>query len=145
MTSSPSPTVWDEVQAERERAHAKHGDTSMESLSAFDLTRLSVLMEEVGEVAREFNEFRHTGEIRAADLRKELIQVAAMAGSWADTLGRCAYCGQDFDTPPCLTMHRTGKKFHEVWGGGDWTAQNASSDSSPALQKPPYREREETP
>lgn len=54
-------SVWDECQAERERAHAKHGDTSMESLAVDDLTRLTVLMEEVGEVASEFNEARHYG------------------------------------------------------------------------------------
>lgn len=78
--------IWTEVQAERERAHAKHGKTSMESLPVNDLTRLTVLMEEVGEVAREFNEARHRGSLDFPALRKELIQVTAMAGAWADAL-----------------------------------------------------------
>jgi hypothetical protein len=94
-----STDIYAEVRAERERAHAKHGDTSMEGLPAMDMTRLSVLVEEVGEVAREFNEARHrthqallpqaereTSVDRAA-LRKELIQVAAMAVAWIDVLG----------------------------------------------------------
>jgi len=91
-------SVWDEVQQERERAHAKHGKTSMEALPDTDLTRLTVLMEEVGEVAREFNEARHRahqmgwatadafGPAERASLRDELIQVAAMAGAWANAL-----------------------------------------------------------
>jgi NTP pyrophosphatase (non-canonical NTP hydrolase) len=78
--------IWEEVQAERERAHAKHGDTSMEALPVDDLTRLTVLTEEVGEVARCFNEARHRPPLDAAALREELIQVAAMAGAWADAL-----------------------------------------------------------
>lgn len=81
-------SVWDEVQAERERAHAKHGGTSMESLPVDDLTRLTVLMEEVGEVARWFNENRHGRDLPNGELRAELIQVAAMAGAWADALTR---------------------------------------------------------
>jgi NTP pyrophosphatase (non-canonical NTP hydrolase) len=84
--SAPYSPIWDEVQAERDRAHAKHGDTSMEALPVDDLTRLTVLMEEVGEVAREFNEARHHPPLDRGRLRKELIQVAAMAGAWADVL-----------------------------------------------------------
>jgi hypothetical protein len=66
---------------------AKHGDTSMESAPADDPTgrRLRILLEEVGEVAQEFNDAEH--ERRPVDLgrvRKELIQVSAMAGAWAD-------------------------------------------------------------
>lgn len=81
-------TVWNEVEAERARAHTKHGATSMESMDPLALIRLSILMEEVGEVAREFNDARHHGvEPDASALRKELIQVAAMAGAWADVLG----------------------------------------------------------
>jgi NTP pyrophosphatase (non-canonical NTP hydrolase) len=95
-------SVYDEIAAERQRAHAKHGDTSMENLPATDMTRLSVLMEEVGEVAREYNEARHRthrnllpqGEretaVDLAALRKELIQVAAMAAAWADVLNVAA-------------------------------------------------------
>ena len=81
-------SVYDEIRTERERAHAKHGDTSMRSHGDhLDPLRLAVLMEEVGEVARVFNEVRHghfTRCIGYAELRKELIQVAAMATEWAE-------------------------------------------------------------
>lgn len=82
-------SIWWEAATERDRAHAKHGDTSMESSDPLDPTgrRYRTLAEEVGEVAREFNDAEH--EQRAVDrahLRKELIQVAAMAGAWADAL-----------------------------------------------------------
>lgn len=98
MQVATPPPVWAEVHAERVRAHKKHGESSMESLPVTDMTRLSVLVEEVGEVAREFNEARHrvadgllpqSARERCLDLdalRKELIQVAAMAGAWADAL-----------------------------------------------------------
>lgn len=77
--------VLDEILAERIRAHEKHGATSMESATPTAARRLSILVEEVGEVAKEFNDAEH--ELRPVDLeklRKELIQVAAMAASWAD-------------------------------------------------------------
>jgi hypothetical protein len=91
-------TIYDEIAAERERAHAKHGATSMEMLPAVDMTRLSVLGEEYGEVCREFNEARHRQHrgllpqeereksVDLAALRRELIQVAAMAAAWADAI-----------------------------------------------------------
>ncbi len=81
--------IWQEVAVEREWAHHKHGSTSMESLHVTDAVRLTVLVEEVGEVARAFNEARHHGGFTMANLnglREELIQVAAMAGAWADAL-----------------------------------------------------------
>ena len=80
-------SIWDEVRVERERAHAKHGDRSMESWIPASMLRLSILLEEVGEVAREFNEAAlGDGAIDLASLRAELIQVAAMAGAWADAI-----------------------------------------------------------
>lgn len=42
--------VYEEVKIERDRAHAKHGDTSMESFPVDDMNRLAILVEEVGEV-----------------------------------------------------------------------------------------------
>lgn len=86
-------TVYEEIAAERARAHAKHGDNSMESHSPQDYHRLAILTEEVGEVAREFNE----AEIRGTDidlmaLRTELIQVAAMAAAWADVIETTPGC-----------------------------------------------------
>ena len=82
-----APSVYTEIAAERERAHDKHGDSSMRSHDHLDPLRLAVLMEEVGEVARVMNEVRHGNSTRCigyVELRKELIQVAAMAAEWAD-------------------------------------------------------------
>jgi NTP pyrophosphatase (non-canonical NTP hydrolase) len=81
--------IYQEIRAERERAHAKHQTTSMEQRDVAALVRLAVLVEEIGEVAREFNEARHRGEERPdlAALRTELIQVAALAATWADNIG----------------------------------------------------------
>ncbi len=80
-------TIWAEAQAERERAHAKHGDKSMEGWPVESYARLSILLEEVGEVAREFNDAELQGApIDLAALRSELIQVTAMAGAWADRI-----------------------------------------------------------
>lgn len=82
-------SVYDEIRSERERAHAKHGDKSMESWSPADYARLAILTEEIGEVAREFNEAEiHERDPDMAALRKELIQVAAMAAAWADSIDR---------------------------------------------------------
>lgn len=83
--------VFDEAREERVRAHAKHGETSMESTPATDPKgrRYRILVEEVGEVAQEFNDAEHEGRpVDLAKLRRELIQVAAMAGAWADACGR---------------------------------------------------------
>lgn len=82
--------IFAEVRAERHRAHLKHGDTSMESSPATDPVgrRHRVLVEEVGEVAKEFNDAEHDGRpVDLAKVRKELIQVAAMAAAWADACG----------------------------------------------------------
>jgi NTP pyrophosphatase (non-canonical NTP hydrolase) len=82
----PCPDIWVEVAAERERAHAKHRETSMEQQPVDALLRLSILTEEVGEVAKEMNDARHYGRLDHAALRSELVQVAAMAGAWAAAL-----------------------------------------------------------
>lgn len=80
-------SVWDDIRAEADRAHAKHGDTSMRSEPIDSPWRLAILMEEVGEVAREFNDARHEGEGPApTTLREELTQLAAMAGDWAQSI-----------------------------------------------------------
>jgi hypothetical protein len=82
--------IYEDVNNERERAHALHGFNSMEGPhEAHDPygVRKDILIEEIGEVSKEFNEARIAG--RAVDLkalRKELIQVAAMACAWADAI-----------------------------------------------------------
>ena len=89
----PSPffgsAVYAEISAERERAHAKHGRNSMEGTSANSFIRYTILAEEVGEIAKEFNEAQLRGGQHTLDLerlRTECIQVAAMAAAWADRL-----------------------------------------------------------
>lgn len=85
-------TLWGEIVAERKRAHAKHGATSMESCDPMADRRLRVLTEEVGEVARVLNDREHAlmqldyAVDFAAGLRNELIQVAAMAVAWIAAL-----------------------------------------------------------
>lgn len=87
------------IHQERHGAHHKHGVTSMEQADVLDHYRLSILTEEVGEVARVLNDLRHDLDqegsrsgsvalVRAAEraATKELIQVAAMAYAWAANL-----------------------------------------------------------
>lgn len=84
-----APSIYDEIRYERNRAHVKHGATSMESAPPDDPTgrRYRILSEEVGEVAREFNDAEHDQHpVDLARVRKELIQVAAMAAAWADRI-----------------------------------------------------------
>lgn len=89
MNTFGKPTIWELIKAERTRAHAKHGANSMENADPADPTgrRFRILTEEIGEVAKEFNDAEV--ESRAVDMqavRDELIQVAAMAAAWADAI-----------------------------------------------------------
>lgn len=85
--------VYNDIHNERVRAHRKHdsnGD-SMERKEFTDSAWLSVLVEEVGEVARAMCDHRHHGEFAdpaafAVELRDELVQVAAMATAWIDAI-----------------------------------------------------------
>lgn len=83
------PGIYSEVKAERQRAHDKHGETSMESQLADDPfgQRRDIIAEEVGEIAREYNDARHENRpVDLARVRAELIQLAAMAAAWADAI-----------------------------------------------------------
>ena len=77
------------IAAERLRAHVKHdvnGD-SMERKAWNDIAWLSVLVEEVGEVAKAMCDHRHHGvydDGLREEIEAELIQVAAMACAWID-------------------------------------------------------------
>lgn len=78
------------IQAEAIRAHILHGDDSM--LYQNDHERLAILMEEIGEVARELNEARiHNREVDKDKLEKELIQSAAMCATWIEGLNPESY------------------------------------------------------
>lgn len=78
------------VQAEATRAHLKHGENSMLGPSLTDGDRLAILTEEIGEVAREMNDFKLGDPDDPGDhlyrMVAELIQVAAMACTWVQQL-----------------------------------------------------------
>jgi NTP pyrophosphatase (non-canonical NTP hydrolase) len=74
--------VWDA----RFAARLKHGEQSIERIRATDPRWLSILVEEVGEVAHELTyDAVHAGS-REEAIRAELIDVIAVASSWADAL-----------------------------------------------------------
>ena len=80
-----SEQIGREVFSERMRAHLKHGDKSTESQSWTSPVFLTVLVEEIGEVAKAINEYRvftNQPHRLAHELRAELIQVAAMCEAW---------------------------------------------------------------
>lgn len=80
-------SIWQEAERERYRARAIHGDKCMDAYDPTDLKRLAILMEEVGEVAKEFCDGELYGDgVDLQALRSELIQVCAMAGAWADAI-----------------------------------------------------------
>ena len=95
--AGPAPVPWEEpgllldeltlaaIQAEATRAHVLHGRKSM--LYSANERKFAILAEEVGEVARELNEaVIHDRPADRDKLVKELIQVAAMAGTWVQAL-----------------------------------------------------------
>lgn len=102
IINSAASSIYGEIAAERARAHAKHAETSMESAPVDEMYRAVILGEEVGEVSeiawavalsakfgyvqKVMNDGRHDESTDLAKLRKELIQVAAMAAAWADRI-----------------------------------------------------------
>lgn len=75
---------YSDVHMERIRAHAKHqaSGESIEQLNPHHPIWLAVLAEEFGEVANAIIE-HDKGD---AELRAELVQVAAVALAWVDAL-----------------------------------------------------------
>ena len=80
-----STSVWEEVSASRQAAHAKHGDNSIESLTWNNTDWPIILMEEVGEVAHALT---YDASKPWSSLRAELIDVLAVASAWIDALDR---------------------------------------------------------
>lgn len=84
-----------EIHQERVRAHEKHDEAGM-SMEREHFTSdrwLPVVVEEIGEVAKEVVERPHDvsnvtalREQYKARLRKELIQVMAMCSAWVDAI-----------------------------------------------------------
>ena len=68
--------VLEEVMEERKRQDELWGEQNHD-----DGIWLAILVEEVGEVANDINE-------RSKELREELIQVAAVAVSWVESIDR---------------------------------------------------------
>ena len=71
---------WREIMRAREKADVKHGENSIEQLAADSPRWLSILVEEVGEVAHELT-YDATGSLRA-----ELIDVLSVASAWLAAL-----------------------------------------------------------
>jgi len=81
--------VFRDVMYEYDHAKAKHGENTLDGSLSNDLLRLAALVEEVGEVAHELTYDQEGNAIeRAARLKKELIQVMNVAGTWASILER---------------------------------------------------------
>lgn len=77
-------TVFLDVEAGREKAHAKHGENSIESVAATDFGKwLAILGEEHGEVchALTYDQSTTMGELMDK-LRAELIDVATVTTAW---------------------------------------------------------------
>jgi NTP pyrophosphatase (non-canonical NTP hydrolase) len=87
--------VYVDIAEERRRAHLKHAPHggSVED-KPFDEERwLPILVEEVGEAAKEINEFSLgvTSDKRYQQLlRYELVQVAAMTCAWIEAIDRAS-------------------------------------------------------
>lgn len=84
-------TVYDDVASERARAHLKHKDgpgSSREVAAWDDPMWTPILGEEYGEVCSAVND----GE-PLENLYAELVQVAAMATAWADSVKRAIEAG----------------------------------------------------
>jgi len=90
--------VLGEVAAERNRQEAKCAEKRDEGLLWLTCAdprmpsaeRLAVLVEEVGEVARELCDARAEKREPAPNLRVELVQVAAIAVGWIEALDASA-------------------------------------------------------
>lgn len=86
----PKSIVYDQVHNERVRAHAKHGanGNSRENAKWTDKEWLPILMEEIGEVAHclTYDAWPPAGSTQSAEIRKELVQVAAMAIAWIESI-----------------------------------------------------------
>lgn len=100
--SYPIILDWDyqpyiDVDTERTRAHEKHGanGNSREDARWDNAEWLPILTEELGEAAHELTYDAH-GDMEGIDgiksrLRKELVQVAAMAIAWIESIDKSEF------------------------------------------------------
>lgn len=75
--------LYREVLVGRWAAHEKHGENSIESIPATDPRWLTILVEEVGEIAHAL-----TYDGPSEELRGELIDALAVLSAWVDSLDR---------------------------------------------------------
>jgi NTP pyrophosphatase (non-canonical NTP hydrolase) len=75
--------IYREVVHARLKAHEKHGDNSIEREPADSPRWLSILVEEIGEVA---NALTYDGP--QGNLRAELVDVLAVAAAWVAAIDR---------------------------------------------------------
>jgi histidyl-tRNA synthetase len=75
--------ILDEIEDETLRAWKKHGEHAMINPALPTTERLAILGEEFGEVCKALTYDSGEGKV---ELKKELIQLAAMAASWASCL-----------------------------------------------------------
>lgn len=95
-------TIYDGIRAERKRAHLKHGPKSMESAAWDDMRRLRILIEEVGEIGKVFNELDAGAITQQEAMRQcaeESLQTAAMAAAWSEAASRALAGGLGGDAP----------------------------------------------
>lgn len=80
---------YSDIHIERVRAHMKHGakGNSRENAKWTDKEWLPILMEELGEVAHCLT---YDSNETVVDLRKKLVQVAAMAVAWIESIDATA-------------------------------------------------------
>ena len=75
--------LWVEILTGRAKAHQKHGANSIEAIPADDPRWLSILVEEIGEVAHAMT---YDSGQTIDDIRAELVDVAAVATAWIDSI-----------------------------------------------------------
>jgi NTP pyrophosphatase (non-canonical NTP hydrolase) len=88
---SKTMTALYAVAEERERQEIKHGHNSCANPTLNNCFKLTVLVEEVGEVAEALQQPGQLSDKVRAHLREELIQVAAVATAWAESLQDTAH------------------------------------------------------
>lgn len=77
--------ISSEIVDGRINAHRKHGENSIEARNAGDNSWLSILVEEVGEVAHE-QTYDSGGDLLS--IRKELLDVGSVVFAWIASIDR---------------------------------------------------------
>lgn len=80
-------TIYDLIDAERERQRAKFGSASIGGDAINNDKRIAIMAEELGEVAKAADALALRGGSYADELRAELVQVAACAVGWLERFG----------------------------------------------------------